>query len=132
MNIAINRADIVKGNALGNAEPAYTYIDSTAPDFAESAKGVIKEDIELAKKLLDEAGWKVGADGIREEDGVMLAPKLYYVQVANFGRTSEASQGYLRKIGIDWCLQRFATTTAPAWKPEQHYEIWTVAVPYLS
>ena len=45
-------------------------------DFAAATKGVVKEDVELAKKLLDEAGWKVGADGIREKDGVKLAPKV--------------------------------------------------------
>jgi len=132
MNIAINRAEIAKGVFLGNAEPAYTFVDPTAPDFAAATKGIIKEDLELAKRLLDEAGWKVGADGIREKDGVKLAPKVYYVQVANFGRTSEAIQGYLRKIGIDWRLQPFDSTIAPAKMAEQDYEIWTVAVPYLS
>ena len=76
MNIAINRADIVKGIMLGNAEPAYTFVDPKALDFAETTKGIIKEDVERAKKLLDEAGWKVGADGIREKDGVKLAPKV--------------------------------------------------------
>src|SRR5262249_14470957 len=44
MNIAINRAEIVKGIMLGNAEPAYTFIDPKALDFAESTKGIIKED----------------------------------------------------------------------------------------
>ena len=29
-------------------------------------------NLEEAKKILDEAGWKVGADGIREKDGVKL------------------------------------------------------------
>ncbi len=61
MNIAINRADIVKGIMLGNAEPAYTFVDPKALDFAEKTKGVIKEDVERAKKLLDDAGWKVGS-----------------------------------------------------------------------
>ena len=61
MNIAINRADIVKGIMLGNAEPAYTFVDPKALDFAEKTKGIIKEDVERAKKLLDEAGWKVGS-----------------------------------------------------------------------
>ena len=84
MNIAINRADIVKGIMLGNAEPAYTFIDPKALDFAESTKGIIKEDAERAKKLLDEAGWKVGADGIREKDGVKLAPRVLFTQVAYF------------------------------------------------
>ena len=106
MNIAINRADIVKGIMLGNAEPAYTFVDPTALDFADKTKGVIKEDVERAKKLLDEAGWKVGADGIREKDGVKLAPKVLFTQVAYFPRVSEAIQGYMRKIGVDWKIVR--------------------------
>ena len=39
MNIAINRAEIVKGIMLGNAEPAYTFVDPKAPDFADSDQG---------------------------------------------------------------------------------------------
>ena len=81
MNIAINRAEIVKGIMLGNADPAYTFIDPKALDFATSTKGLIKEDVERAKKLLDEAGWKLGADGIREKDGVKLAPRVLFTQV---------------------------------------------------
>ena len=45
--------------------------------------GIVKEDVERAKKLLDEAGWKPGADGIREKDGVKLAPKVYFTANAN-------------------------------------------------
>src|ERR671918_1145945 len=80
MSIAINRAEIAKGIFFGNADPAYTFVDPAAPDFAPATKDLVKEDIELAKKLLDEAGWKPGADGIREKDGMKLAPKVYYVQ----------------------------------------------------
>ena len=132
MNIAINRADIVKGIALGNAEPAYTYIDAKALDFAESTKGIIKEDMERAKKLLDEAGWKVGADGIREKDGVKLAPRVLFTQVGLFPRISEAIQGYMRKIGVDWKIVGFDSTIAPAEMAKQDYELWTVTFPYMS
>jgi len=132
MNIAINRADIVKGIMLGNAEPAYTFIDSKALDFADSTKGIIKEDAERAKQLLDEAGWKVGADGIREKDGVKLAPRVLFTQVAYFPRVSEAIQGYMRKIGIDWKIVGFDSTIAPAEMAKQDYELWTVTFPYIS
>ena len=132
MNIAINRADIVKGVMLGNAEPAYTFVYPTALDFAETTKDLIKEDVERAKKLLDEAGWKMGSDGIREKDGMKLAPKVYFTQVASFGRITEAVQGYMRKIGIDWKPQGFDSTIAFAKMSEQDYDIWTVTVPYLS
>jgi peptide/nickel transport system substrate-binding protein len=132
MNIAINRADIVKGIMLGNAEPAYTFIDPKALDFADSTKGIIKEDVERAKKLLDEAGWKVGSDGIREKDGVKLAPKVLFTQVAYFPRVSEAIQGYMRKIGVDWKIVGFDSTIAPAEMGKQDFELWTVTFPYIS
>ena len=43
-----------------------------ALDFDPKTKGIVKEDIERAKKLLDEAGWKLGTDGVREKDGIKL------------------------------------------------------------
>ncbi|MEH2591446.1 ABC transporter substrate-binding protein [Bradyrhizobium sp. AZCC 1721] len=132
MNIAINRAEIVKGIMLGNAEPAFTYVDPKALDFAEKTKNVIKEDVERAKKLLDEAGWKVAADGIREKDGMKLAPRVLFPQVTYFPRVSEAIQGYMRKIGIDWKIVGFDSTIAPAEMGKQDFELWTVTVPYLS
>jgi peptide/nickel transport system substrate-binding protein len=132
MNIAINRADIVKGIMLGNAEPAYTFVDDKALDFAASTKGIIKEDVERAKQLLDEAGWKVGADGIREKDGVKLAPRVLFTQVTYFGRVSEAIQGFMRKIGIDWKIVGYDSTIAPAEMAKQDYELWTVTFPYIS
>ena len=132
MSIAINRAGMVTGIMLGNSEPATTFVHPSAPDFADATKGIVKEDVERAKKLLDEAGWKVGADGIREKDGVKLAPKVYIVQVAYFPRIAEAIQGDLRKIGVDWKVQAWDSTIAPAKMAEQDYDLWTVTVPYLS
>jgi peptide/nickel transport system substrate-binding protein len=132
MNIGINRAEIVKGIAMGNAVPAYTYIDDKALDFASSTKGIIKEDVERAKKLLEEAGWKVGADGIREKDGVKLAPRVLFTQVGLFPRVSEAIQGFMRKIGVDWKIVGYDSTIAPAEMSKQDYELWTVTFPYMS
>lgn len=37
-------------------------------------------DIEKAKKVLDEAGWKVGKDGIREKDGQKLEIKILAIK----------------------------------------------------
>jgi peptide/nickel transport system substrate-binding protein len=38
----------------------------------------------------------------------------------------------MRKIGVDWRLQPWDSTIAPAKMAEQDYDIWTVTVPYLS
>ena len=44
-----------------------------APEqYAAKNDSCLKQDIEGAKKLLDEAGWVPGADGIREKDGKKL------------------------------------------------------------
>jgi peptide/nickel transport system substrate-binding protein len=132
MSIAINRAEIAKGILLSNADPAFTIVDKDALDHDPKTAGIVKEDVERAKKLLDEAGWKPGADGIREKDGVKLAPKVYFTANANSARVGEAIQGYMRKIGVQWQIQPWDSTIAAAKMAEQDYEIWSVTVPYLS
>jgi len=132
MNIAINRAEIAKGVLLGNATPAFTYVDRAAPDFAPTTEGMVREDMERAKKLLDEAGWKPGADGIRMKDGVRLAPLVYVSAAGNSAKVAEAIQGYLRRVGVDWRLQVWDATIAAVKMGEQDYEVWSVTVPYVS
>jgi peptide/nickel transport system substrate-binding protein len=132
MSIAINRAEIAKAILLGNADPAFTIVDKDALDHDPKTAGIVKEDLDRAKQLLDEAGWKVGADGVREKDGIKLAPKVYYTANANSAKVADAIQGYLRKIGVDWRLNPQDSTIAAAKMAEQDYEIWSVTVPYLS
>src|SRR5712672_1694743 len=132
MSIAINRAEIATGILLGNADPAFTIVDKDALDHDPKTAGIVKEDIERAKQLLDDAGWKLGADGVREKDGLKLEPKVYYTQAGNTPRVAEAIQGYLRRIGVRWQLQPWDSTIASVKMAEQDYEIWSVTVPYLS
>ncbi|KAF0104816.1 MAG: family 5 extracellular solute-binding protein [Rhodospirillaceae bacterium] len=132
MSIAINRAELARAILLGNADPAFTDVDPDALDFDPKTRDIVKEDVERAKKLLDEAGWMPGADGVREKDGVKLQPKVYYTQAGNTPRIAEAIQGYLRRIGVQWQLQPWDSTIAAAKMAEQDYEIWSVTVPYLS
>ena len=132
MSIAINRAELAKAILLGNADPAFTDVDPDALDFDPKTRDIVKEDLERAKKLLDEAGWKPGADGVREKDGLKLQPKVYFTQAGNTPRIAEAIQGYLRRIGVQWQLQPWDSTIAAAKMAEQDYEIWSVTVPYLS
>jgi len=132
MSIAINRAAIAKGVLLGNADPAYTYIDPAALDYDDKTAGIIKEDLARANALLDEAGWKRGSDGMREKDGERLAPRVYVSANTNSSKVAEAIQGFLRKAGIDWRIQAWDATIAPVKMAEQDYELWSVTVPYLT
>ena len=132
MNIAINRAQIVRGVLLGNADTSFTYVAPKALDYSAKAEGIVREDVERAKKLLDEAGWIPGSDGIRVKDGVRLEPKVYVTAGGNSVKTGEAIQGFLRQVGIDWRISAWDSTIAPVKMAEQDYEIWSVTVPYLS
>ena len=132
MNIAIDRAQIVKGVLLGNADPSFTYVAPKALDYNPATATIVKEDVERAKKLLDEAGWVPGADGIRVKDGLRLEPKVYVTGGGNSVKVGEAIQGFLRRVGIDWKIQVWDSTIAPVKMGEQDYEIWSVTVPYLS
>ena len=65
------------------------------------------------------------SDGIREKDGVKLAPRVLYRQVSYFPRVSEAIQGYMRKIGIDW-RHRLRLHDCASRDGQAGYELWTV------
>ncbi len=51
---------------------AETYIPSNSWAYNPKVKGYYKYSPEKAKQLLEEAGWKVGSDGIRVKDGKRL------------------------------------------------------------
>ncbi|WP_412872811.1 ABC transporter substrate-binding protein [Curtobacterium flaccumfaciens] len=56
---------------LGTAERSYSVLSSAEP-LAYSEKSRFTYSPTKAKQLLDDAGWKVGSDGIREKDGKQL------------------------------------------------------------
>lgn len=74
VSLAINREELVQGLLNGVQQVAVSFWDSTP--FQDPELKAPAYDPEAAKKLLDEAGWKVGADGTRAKDGVAL--KLRY------------------------------------------------------
>ncbi len=70
------------------------------PDL-ESKNTTCNQDFDKANALLDEAGWKMGADGVREKDGQKL--KLVYQTTVNPVRqaTQDLIKAWWKKIGVD-------------------------------
>lgn len=56
---------------LGTAKRSYSVLSSAEP-LAYSEKSRFDHSPAKAKQLLDDAGWKVGSDGIRQKDGQQL------------------------------------------------------------
>ncbi len=69
-----------------------------------------KYDVAGANKLLDDAGWKAGSDGIRVKDGKKLAFTLVTTTAAVRKSTAEVMLTYWKAIGADVKLQAVAST----------------------
>lgn len=67
-------------------------------------------DIEAAKKLLDEAGWVVQADGVRAKDGVPLKLRLVTVDTDDQATLAADLQKQWRDIGVTIDLQLLGQT----------------------
>lgn len=89
LSLAIDRDLIVEvgygeaGRPTCNVLPAPQVYASTNVDWC------LKQDIEQANKLLDEAGWARGADGVRAKDGVRLS-LLYQTSTNSVRQTVQA------------------------------------------
>jgi len=72
LTYGLNRADVVEGIYGPYAE--VINIPQSKESWSATTEGINTYDFdtEKAKALLDEAGWVVGSDGIREKDGVKL------------------------------------------------------------
>ncbi|MFK0004822.1 ABC transporter substrate-binding protein [Paenarthrobacter sp. NPDC090522] len=104
---AINREEITKTLLTEADQPAKGVLSHTTPYFKDYSS-LLAHDPDGAKKLLDDAGWKPGADGIREKNGEKLSFKVTYWQSPK--EVLELIQQQLKEIGVD--LQLKFTTIA--------------------
>ena len=71
--LAMDKKPIVEKIWLGLAPEAESYVPPQSWAYNPKIKGRHRYDPERAKTLLDEIGWKVGADGIRVKGGTRLS-----------------------------------------------------------
>ncbi len=104
---AIDKTSIIRDMWRGNAEVNSSMIPVLIlGDSAKLVKGVAF-DTNKAKQLLDQAGWTVGADGIRAKGG----RKLTLVMIVGFPTPEihrplpELVQAQLKAVGIDMKIE---------------------------
>ena len=97
---ATNRQAISDGIFYGLEQPADTLYASTIP-YCDVELEPYAYDAKEAARILDEAGWVMGSDGIREKDGVKLQLDLLYNSDSVTEKTiSEYLQSEYLKLGI--------------------------------
>ncbi len=103
----INRDEIVQFVMFGHADAAQGYLPPSMPGAnpRETTLPLIQYAPDQSQQLLDEAGWAVGADGIREKDDQKLAFTTYLILEIQ-EQVSQVIQAQLREIGVDMQIRR--------------------------
>lgn len=95
---ALDRDELVLLGAEGQSVPVTTWLGSN-PAFPEARQAVYdKPDPAQAERLLDEAGWVKGSDGIRYKEGAPLTLRL--MTWGGDKALGEALQHQWTKIGV--------------------------------
>lgn len=99
MTLAIDRQEIMDALLRGHAEPA----TGTIPPWHRFAPGLdpLPHDPAAAAALLDEAGWRVGGDGVRRNaQGEPLRFRLLTSERMLNRAIVEVVQSHLRRVGV--------------------------------
>ncbi|THF84620.1 ABC transporter substrate-binding protein [Cohnella fermenti] len=102
LQYGVDIGSIVKTLYLGTYEQAWSALTPSMFGYDASLENSVQPDADKANQLLDELGWTVGSDGIREKDGKKLT--LHYVDGSpNREKRNDIAvmiQQQLKKIGI--------------------------------
>ena len=133
VNMAVNRAPIVRAVFFGAGEPATAILNPKTSDFDPAITALQPAlDPDAARHDLDAAGWKPGEDGIREKDGQRAVFTVYGIQTAINNGMLQAMQADLRRIGIDMHVQLWDATVAWGKLATQEFDAFVMSYPYLS
>ncbi len=108
LNLLVDRTSVEKF-IYGRAGIATRNFLNNPPRFRSQTTG-FEFNIDKANKILDDAGWKRGSDGIREKDG----KKLHFVYQTSINEPRQKTQAIVKqacqKAGIDVELKSVAAS----------------------
>ncbi|OGY32996.1 MAG: hypothetical protein A3C02_02700 [Candidatus Andersenbacteria bacterium RIFCSPHIGHO2_02_FULL_45_11] len=107
LDLATDREEIIKQALSGEAEGVslpippglFSFEDIQGPSF----------DPEKAKQNLDDAGWKVGEDKIREKDGKKLEIAITTTDWPEYVQTAELLQKQWKEVGVSLTITSLGT-----------------------
>ncbi|MEV5665027.1 ABC transporter substrate-binding protein [Streptomyces flaveolus] len=105
LQAAVDREEVVATVLSPSYRAATSSLSSTTDDYRDNA-ALLRHDTGRAASLLDAAGWRTGADGIRVKDGRKL--NLEVILGTNFGPNQtalELIQQQVKKAGIGLTLR---------------------------
>jgi peptide/nickel transport system substrate-binding protein len=104
--------------------PAYGPLTRGSWAYWKGVEDMYPYDQEKAKKILDDAGWKVGTGGVRSKDGAPL--KVRHITTAGgfTQKSAEFIQGSLREIGFDYIVDAMPYEATVKRFTDNEYEVY--------
>ncbi len=97
----VDKVGMIKALWQGLYKPACSPLTSSTFGFDPATCNVYTYDPKKAGALLDEAGWKMGPDGVRRKDGQELVLGLYYrSDNSDFAAMATFLQSMYQQIGV--------------------------------
>lgn len=105
MNMAVDRQTIIDKVLMGHGKPAHTPVPAQLGDVYEPT-ATFPHDLAAAQRMLDEAGWVAGPDGIRAKAGNRASFKLMYSAADTLRRDlAVAFAADMKKLGVEAVLE---------------------------
>jgi peptide/nickel transport system substrate-binding protein len=131
ISMAIDRAPMVNVALEGLAQPIYGPLPPTIPGFSAAVDKFAQDkyplDVAKAKQILEEAGYKAGADGMRAKDGKPFGASLWITNEPVQQRLAQMIQSQLKQIGFAVKIEILEDAAIRAGTPEGKHEmiLWT-------
>lgn len=110
IDLAINRETLINHVLNGYGTAAFSVCDNL-PWYNEASE--VSYDLDKAKKLMEEAGWIEGKDGIREKEGVRASFNLMFSSSDSLRQAIAADvSNQLRELGIEVTTEGVGWDTA--------------------
>ena len=111
LNYAVDKNAIAKALFMGYVTPLQSPLALNTTGSASFSE--YKVDINKAKSLLDQAGWKTGSDGIRTKDGnrldlTLITPDGMYPKDVTL---CETIQNQLKDVGVNVTINKVEKST---------------------
>ncbi|UJP09027.1 ABC transporter substrate-binding protein [Microbacterium sp. KUDC0406] len=106
----LDRQQIVDAKYKGLGQVADVFAAPTQWSYTDEGVRKYDYDPKKAGKLLDEAGWKKGSDGVREKDGAKL--KISYITTKDDDPIIPIAESTYTDLGIDFVPEVLDSNTA--------------------
>jgi peptide/nickel transport system substrate-binding protein len=106
LSLAVDRAAIASGIMRNPALAATQYVPPPVSAWHDNALAPLRHDPAEANRILDEAGWQRGSDGVRSKDGVRYAGLVRtFANRPELPIIATALQQQFRAIGFDLTIR---------------------------